>query len=75
MSNPTSGSEVQDVYELVLETAPTLHPARRARVYRGLSLIIGDERFAADLLKRAAASDELQRQDKQLLLRFRAQRT
>jgi hypothetical protein len=64
-------SEIQDVYELVLETAPTLHPTRRARVFRGLAEIIGDERFAAELLKRAKAADEFQQQDKQLVLRFR----
>jgi hypothetical protein len=64
-------SEIQDVYELVLQTAPDLVPARRARIYRGLAQIIGDEGFAAELLTRAKASEELDRQDRQLLLKFR----
>lgn len=64
-------SNVQAVYELVLETAPKLMPARRARIFRGLSEIIGDEKFAAELLKRAEASEALDRQDQQLVLKFR----
>lgn len=71
MNQPT---EIQEVYELVLETAPNLHPTKRARIYRGLSQIIGDEQFAAELLRRAKASDALHRRDKQLLLKFRARR-
>jgi hypothetical protein len=67
-------SDIQDVYELVLETAPNLHPTRRARVYRGLAEIIGDERFAAELLRRAKAADQLQHADKQLVLHFRQRR-
>jgi hypothetical protein len=68
-------SEIQEVYDLVLETAQNLQPTKRARICRGLAEIIGDEKFAADLLRHAKAADALQRQSKQLLLRFRARRT
>ena len=62
--------EVQELHLHVLETAPALHPERRAKIFRGLALIIGDEAFARDLLVRAEACDALQRADRQLPLAF-----
>lgn len=60
----------QDLYLLVLESAPALHPERRARIFRALADIIGDERFAADLIKRAEANEAVQKADGQLPLSF-----
>lgn len=61
----------EDLYLHVLETAPQLHPARRARVFRALADIIGDETFASDLIARAEACEALQAADLQLPLNFR----
>lgn len=61
----------QELYAHVLETAPDLHPSRRAKIFRALADIIGDEAFANDLLGRAEACEALQRADGQLPLNFR----
>lgn len=61
----------QDLYLLVLESAPALHPARRARIFRALADIIGNERFASDLIQRAQANEALQQQDGELALDFK----
>ena len=64
-------TDLQELHLHVLETVPAVHPARRARIFRALADIIGDETYAAVLIERAEAAEALQRADGQLALNFR----
>lgn len=48
---------LQALYVHVLETAPAVEQEQRARIYRALADIIGDESFALRLHERADAAE------------------
>ncbi len=60
---------LRELYSFVVEQAPAAHPVRRAKVYRGLALIVGDEQDAATLLVLADECEQLEQDCRQPRLR------
>ena len=62
--------DLAELFNWVVAEAPKQLPTRRAKIYRGLATIIGNECDARELMKRAKECDAVDRNCRQLRLRF-----
>lgn len=59
---------IEDLHAFVIEASLSLPAARRARIYRALAEIIGDERTSLELQQMAEDLEAIDRRSRQLLL-------